>query len=224
MLHVDQVVLQGLADCVAPAGKLNRFMASMVNAAKAAEQRTAKRGLTSEGCMQLATDVSQLVRSVAAAQPTELGSADVFRLMTVPKWVEVRLLQFSLMSRGCAPVRWNEHAAPVLTTHTRRLGSCSPETGAVVHHYRRQVELCRGDAHCQCVIDDNWRCVQAVHHPFAGEQQDRMEETWMAWAATCHRGTPEGKAQCLALFTSLQKLHEVPDSGWVRTIKDEVLA
>ena len=68
-----------------------------------------------------------------------------------------------------------------------------------------------------------------MHLPFAaharGSQQDQMVSAWMAWAATCHRGTPEGKAQCLALFAALQKLHDVrDDTPWVRTIKDEVLA
>jgi hypothetical protein len=81
---------------------------------------------------------------------------------------------------------------------------------------------------CECLSTAAVRA-QAVHNPFAARQptaaeQDAMVGTWMAWAATCHRGTPEGTAQCLALFTSLQKLHEVPDIGWVRTIKDEVLA
>ena len=57
--------------------------------------------------------------------------------------------------------------------------------------------------------------VQAVHNPFVARmpsqaEQDQMVSTWMSWAATCCRGTPEGKAQCLSLFTSLQKLHDVP--------------
>ena len=38
---------------------------------------------------------------------------------------------------------------------------------------------------------------------------------WMSWAATCHGGSDEGKAHCLALFTALQKLKNVPDS-WIK--------
>ena len=73
-----------------------------------------------------------------------------------------------------------------------------------------------------------YKHVQAVHHPFVARQpsqaeQDSMVSVWTSWAATCQRGTPEGKAQCLSMFASLQKLHEVPDAGWVRMIKDEVL-
>ena len=91
VLHIDQVVLQGLAECVAPEGKFKGFMSNMVSA-KSADGPRGKRGLSSDGCMQLASDVGQLVRAVAAAQPAELGSADAFRLMTVPKWAEVRWL------------------------------------------------------------------------------------------------------------------------------------
>jgi hypothetical protein len=92
VLHVDQVVLQGLAECVAPEGRFKGLMSSVVAAAKTkGGEARARRGLSADGCMQLAADVSQLVRAVAAAQPAELGSADAFRLMTVQKWVEVRM-------------------------------------------------------------------------------------------------------------------------------------
>ena len=82
---MDQVALQGLAECVTPEGKFKGFMASMANAAKSSDTRGAKRGLSHDGCMQLTSDVSQLVRCVAAAQPRELSNTDAFRLMTVQK-------------------------------------------------------------------------------------------------------------------------------------------
>ena len=41
--------------------------------------------------------------------------------------------------------------------------------------------------------------------------QQAMISQWMSWAATCHGGTDEGKAHCLALFTALQKLKNVLD-------------
>jgi hypothetical protein len=157
VLHIDQVVLAALADTVEPAGKFKGMFTSMVNAAKAEEQREAKKGLSRDGCMQLSSDVAQLVRGIAQAQPVELQGSEVFRLMSVSKWVE-----------GC-------------------------------------------------------------YHPFAAQQptveaQGKMVDAWMLWAATCHRGTVEGKSQCLALFTAMQRLHEVPDSTpWVRRLKEEVL-
>jgi hypothetical protein len=157
VLHIDQIVLEALSDCVEPAGKFKGMFTSMVNAAKAEERREAKKGLSRDGCMQLSSDVAQLVRGIAQAQPSELHGVEVFRLMSVSKWVE-----------GC----YNPFAAAQLTE----------------------------------------------------EAQSKMVDAWMLWAATCHRGTHEGKAQCLSLFTAMQRLHEVPDSTpWVRKLKDEVL-
>jgi hypothetical protein len=72
--------------------------------------------------------------------------------------------------------------------------------------------------------------VQGCHNEMAAQlptmaAQQRMIEQWMSWAATCHRGTQEGKAQCLALFTAVQRLKGVPDScPWIRDLKAEVLA
>jgi hypothetical protein len=55
-------------------------------------------------------------------------------------------------------------------------------------------------------------------------EHERMVDTWLAWAATCHRGTREGKQCCLALFQALQKLQGVPDSTpWVKALKHEML-
>lgn len=72
--------------------------------------------------------------------------------------------------------------------------------------------------------------VQGCHNELVAAQptdaaQQAMISQWMSWAATCHGGTDEGKAQCLALFTALQKLKNVPDScPWIRELKAEVLA
>eukprot|EP00892_Ulva_mutabilis_P012693 jgi/Ulvmu1/9797/UM056_0037.1 len=158
VLHIDKVVLAGLAECVSPGGKMKGLMASMVNATKTAEKRQAKKGLSAEGCMQLSAEVGHLVRLLAQAQPEAAGDVQVVSLMTVPLWAE-----------GCH----NE------------LVAAKPTEAA----------------------------------------QQAMIAQWMSWAATCHRGTDEGKSQCLALFTALQKLKGVPDScPWIRELKTEVLA
>lgn len=80
-----------------------------------------------------------------------------------------------------------------------------------------------------------WLCllnvasVQGCHNELVAAQsteaaQQAMIAQWMSWAATCHRGTDEGKSQCLALFSALQKLKGVPDScPWIRELKTEVL-
>ena len=91
VLHIDKVVLQSLAECVEPGGKVKGLMASMVNATKMAEKRQAKRGLTTDGCMQLSAEVGHLVRLLAQAQPDGTSAVDVLSLMTVPHWAEVRL-------------------------------------------------------------------------------------------------------------------------------------
>lgn len=90
VMHIDKVVLQGLAECVETSSKLKGFMSSMANAAKSADKRQAKRGLSADGCMQLGAEVSHLVRLIALAQPNVAGAADVYTLMTVNKWAEVR--------------------------------------------------------------------------------------------------------------------------------------
>ena len=92
VLHVDQLVLSGLATCVEPEGKFKGLMSSMVNARKAADgTKRGRRGLSHDGGLQLAADVAQLVRCIAAAQPGEVGGTEVYKLMTVPKWAEVRV-------------------------------------------------------------------------------------------------------------------------------------
>lgn len=91
-MHIDKVVLQGLSECVeVSSSKFKGFMSSMANAAKSADKRQAKRGLSTDGCMQLGAEVTHLVRLIALAQPKITGAADVYTLMTVNKWAEVRL-------------------------------------------------------------------------------------------------------------------------------------
>ena len=90
VMHIDKVVLQGLSECVETGSKLKGFMSSVANAAKSADKRQAKRGLSADGCMQLGAEVSHLVRLIALAQPKITGAADVYTLMTVHKWAEVR--------------------------------------------------------------------------------------------------------------------------------------
>ena len=89
----------------------------------------------------------------------------------------------------------------------------------------------RGVCDCgECRGNRGGGIVQGCHNDMQAQlptmiAQQRMIEKWMSWAATCHRGTPEGKAQCLALFTAVQRLKGVPDScPWVRDLKAEVLA
>lgn len=91
VLHIDKVVLVGLADCVSPGGKMKGLMASMVNATKTPQKRVAKKGLSTDGCMQLTAEVGHLVRLLAQAQPEGTGTLDVLSLMSVPQWAEVRL-------------------------------------------------------------------------------------------------------------------------------------
>jgi hypothetical protein len=84
-----------------------------------------------------------------------------------------------------------------------------------------------------CVIPEaEWSAlllVQGCYNELAvakptGAEQDRMIDAWLSWAATCHRGSREGKQQCLALFQALQRLHGVPDSTpWVKALKQEML-
>jgi hypothetical protein len=90
IMHIDKVVRQGLAECVETSSKFKGFMSSMANAAKSADKRPAKRGLSADGCMQLGAEVSHLVRLIALAQPKVIGAADVYTLLTVNKWAEVR--------------------------------------------------------------------------------------------------------------------------------------
>lgn len=91
VLHIDKVVLQGLADCVGPDGKMKGLMASMVNATKTSQKRHAKKGLSADGCMQLTAEVGHLVRLLVQAQPGGTSGIDVMALMTVPQWAQARV-------------------------------------------------------------------------------------------------------------------------------------
>jgi hypothetical protein len=109
VLHIDKIVLQGLADCVEPGGKFAGLVKSMANVGKSADKRQAKRGLTADGCMQLGAEVSHLVRLIALAQPKAAGTADVYTLMTVNKWAEVCSISHSSHSFGVT--RWVQNAS-----------------------------------------------------------------------------------------------------------------
>ena len=106
VMHIDKVVLQALSECVETGSKLKGFMSSVANAAKSVDKRQAKRGLSTDGCMQLGAEVSHLVRLIALAQPKITGAADVYTLMTVQKWAEVLPLPLRACTCDCACC-WN---------------------------------------------------------------------------------------------------------------------